>query len=271
MNTARTRHGFTLVEVLVVIGIIGILIAILLPSLRRARESANSAACLSNLRQIALAMTIYSADNHGQMVPKDYFDAKNPAALPGNWVGILVDGKYLNALDQPDFKSTTSRGTSVLRCPSGLDTRWNLLTPGYPGGQYSADGTKFWRQQSSISKKYYDTWYAVNADNTTFGVYPMNIVPIPGQTVPQLMKLSRIKRADQVPLVFDGLQHHYGGGWGFTHINARHNFGRTTNVVFCDGHCSSLDRKLMPDEFDEMADPTTLRQKHGYPIWRLDE
>ncbi|MGC9261485.1 MAG: type II secretion system protein [Phycisphaerae bacterium] len=57
------RHGFTLIELLVVIAIIGLLIAILLPSLARAKETANRAVCSVNIRGIVQSMTIYAQSN----------------------------------------------------------------------------------------------------------------------------------------------------------------------------------------------------------------
>src|SRR3954471_9103242 len=65
-NTGR-RRGFTLVELLVVIGIIALLISILLPSLAKARRSANSIKCMANLRSIVQAMQIYAAQNNGSI------------------------------------------------------------------------------------------------------------------------------------------------------------------------------------------------------------
>jgi prepilin-type N-terminal cleavage/methylation domain-containing protein len=63
----RKRAAFTLVELLVVIGIIAVLISILLPALSKAREQANRAQCLSNQKQIVAAILMYAGENKGTL------------------------------------------------------------------------------------------------------------------------------------------------------------------------------------------------------------
>ena len=63
------KSGITLIELMVVMGIIGILVAMLLPALGNARAQANAVACQSNMRQIAQAMLIYSGNNSGWVFP----------------------------------------------------------------------------------------------------------------------------------------------------------------------------------------------------------
>src|SRR5581483_11426165 len=65
----RRRGGFTLVELLVVIGVIALLIGMLMPALTRARGQANRVVCQSNLRQVGVAMLMYADENGGWVFP----------------------------------------------------------------------------------------------------------------------------------------------------------------------------------------------------------
>src|SRR4051812_29561759 len=95
--------AFTLVELLVVIGIIAILISVLLPTLARARESAASAQCLSNLRQIGQGFALYANENRQTVIPA--WVRKNPAGGRGEetWATLLVAAKYIRTPNQLDY------------------------------------------------------------------------------------------------------------------------------------------------------------------------
>ena len=66
-NPRPRRRGFTLVELLVVIGIIALLVGILLPSLNKARDAAKKTACLANLRSLGQLVTLYANQSKGQI------------------------------------------------------------------------------------------------------------------------------------------------------------------------------------------------------------
>jgi prepilin-type N-terminal cleavage/methylation domain-containing protein/prepilin-type processing-associated H-X9-DG protein len=122
-STFDLQRAFTLIELLVVIAIIGILAALLLPVLGRAKEAARSTACLSNLHQIGIALQLYVQDNNNK--------------LP------FMRDKSLtmtNTLPGPDLVLASDLGnTNVLRCPSDRDQlfeqtgssyAWNSLLNG---------------------------------------------------------------------------------------------------------------------------------------------
>lgn len=118
-------RGFSLVELLVVIGIISVLLAILLPAMNRAREQARSVACMSNLRQIGIAMVMYSNDNR-QRFP---FHADIGGMHAADWI-------HWQASRDPQ-QSAIARylgnfNPNVFRCPSDdVQARPRILTEAY--------------------------------------------------------------------------------------------------------------------------------------------
>ena len=102
----KAAGGFTLVELLVVIGIIALLIAILLPALNKAREQAKTVQCLSNARQIAMVILLYANENKGNL-PLFAPDVNSPISL--HWQHQMAP--YFN-------RNGEEVGRDVMRCPS---------------------------------------------------------------------------------------------------------------------------------------------------------
>lgn len=113
MKNASRQLGFTLIELLVVVAIIALLISILLPGLREARNQARRVACASQLRQLGIAHTTYANDNNGVLIP-------NGLADDGGWPMWYLDESE-GGVFAAYWAGHQSEEEPLLTCPSDED------------------------------------------------------------------------------------------------------------------------------------------------------
>ncbi len=186
-NSGRRLRGFTLVELLVVIGIIALLVSILLPSLNRARDAAAMIKCQANLRSIGQALVLYANQNKGSLPYGDYRDKDITSdtnwqanSNTANWIIKVANVLNPGAGAQNAYTTTTNKLSFTCPTANIRSTQGNVqishfschprLMPGYdlsPGGS-QIDGAT-----GRPTKPY---------------------------------KISKIKRSSEIFMVFDGTQ-----------------------------------------------------------------
>ncbi len=146
-------RAFTLVELLVVIGIIAILISLLLPSLNKARESAKQIACASNLRQIGMGFTLYAHDNHW------YY----PVVYSGSGASL----KYERTCD--DYPLEAMLSTYIGAETQAFDDNWGTLR--VAGGIWICPASPISTLTTNGQNRLYDHGECFSTANTYAGLF----------------------------------------------------------------------------------------------------
>lgn len=253
--------GFTLIELLVVCGIIALLVGLLLPALGVARQSAQQTKCLSNLRQVGVAIQADINDHNGVI----------PAGIDQNGNTLFVQLVGANYLPSPFAKmSSATLATdpvnygSALICPSITSTVFlgtvdPTATPDVNSEAWVTTGgtdTRYWLASNvgtdtTPSQIAVQSSYTINGQDfsaaapTGADLTPMNALATigsPGTAYGKLHNIGEIANASRLIILADGNQMVQGKT---KYIATRHK-QRNANVLMLDGHAETEDNTTLP-------------------------
>jgi prepilin-type N-terminal cleavage/methylation domain-containing protein len=239
----KTRLGFTLIELLVVIAIIAILASLLLPGLSRAKASAKSATCKSNLRHIGVGLALYVADHQA------YPSLRKNGEL-WDWPAEL-----------PAFVTYTYYGnTNLFLCPASLPRR--IFYPGVGTGPWAWLGSPTARIP-----------YAYNVLGAGMNPQAGEYLGLGHLTMERPVPASQVRVPSDMLAVGDGGSPEgefatlFIGGFGWPgRAGSIHADDRRNNAVFCDGHLETGNserlKKLFPNS-SELKPDAALSKRHN--------
>jgi prepilin-type N-terminal cleavage/methylation domain-containing protein/prepilin-type processing-associated H-X9-DG protein len=260
------RPGFTLVELLVVIGIIALLISILLPALSKAREAGKAIKCSSNLRQIGVGLVMYNNDNKGFNIPSYTMTGVTggPDVPLEGWAPLMDQAGYV--------QGNRENEGSVYTCPSmidveGMATGQTGTDPGKPKGWMDWPNTRNGSANVPVTipsrgfDKIIRVGYWINADNPIGSAavvvpdvfYTASVGYGPGSNGLYIKgtKITSVRNPSNLIALADGV---YAGrqrdnriGTENCRVGYRHGGGKgSANAVFADGHVEVIGGQDFP-------------------------
>jgi prepilin-type N-terminal cleavage/methylation domain-containing protein/prepilin-type processing-associated H-X9-DG protein len=217
------RNAFTLIELLVVISIIALLIAILLPALGAAQQQAKSSQCLSQQRQIGIAMMAYVGDHDSYFMPYVTWITATKQRTPAD---LLIQGRYI----PQDVQDTGGKGSKIFACPVGPD-------------QYAATSSH-------------------NNDGLAYVHYGYNWRSLGGSKMP-VPRIDQVLRASDMYMYMDSAANasfakgmfrvnNHGPGTTAGTPHGRH-MGQAVNILYVDGHVGTQRVESLIDPWADLG------------------